>query len=155
MSVSYTHLDVYKRQIRDTGIGIEPQFLEHLFDPFARSSQVGQIEGTGLGLSITRGLIELMNGSLQVESQVGQGSTFVIELALSLIHIFLKLDMKFIQNETAKPTNQGILRFIMSLARWMNLSVVAEGVETREQLERLRETGCDYVQGYYLSLIHI
>lgn len=63
----------------------------------------------------------------------------------------LKLDMKFIQNETAKPTNQGILRFIMSLARWMNLSVVAEGVETREQLERLRETGCDYVQGYYFA----
>ena len=68
----------YRFTIRDTGIGIEPQFLEHLFDPFARSSQVGQIEGTGLGLSITRGLIELMNGSLQVESQVGQ---------LSLIHI--------------------------------------------------------------------
>ena len=39
----------------------------------------------------------------------------------------------------------------MSLARWMNLSVVAEGVETREQLERLRETGCDYVQGYYFA----
>ena len=52
----------------------------------------------------------------------------------------LKLDMKFIQSETAKPVNQGILRFIMSLARWMNLSVVAEGVETDEQLERLRES---------------
>ena len=59
--------------------------------------------------------------------------------------------MKFIQNETAKPANQGILRFIMSLARWMNLSVVAEGVETREQLERPRETDCDYVQGYYFA----
>ena len=73
----------------------------------------------------------------------------------------LKLDMKFIQNETAKPVNQGILRFIMGLARWMNLSVVAEGVETGEQLERLREIGCDFVQGYFfakpmpLSLIHI
>ena len=63
----------------------------------------------------------------------------------------LKLDMKFIQSETAKPVNQGILRFIMSLARWMNLSVVAEGVETDEQLERLREIGCDYVQGYFFG----
>ncbi|MBC8569573.1 EAL domain-containing protein [Zongyangia hominis] len=63
----------------------------------------------------------------------------------------LKLDMKFIQSETAKPINQGILRFIMSLARWMNLSVVAEGVENRDQLERLREIGCDYVQGYYFA----
>lgn len=63
----------------------------------------------------------------------------------------LKLDMKFIQSETAKPMDQGILRFIMGLARWMNLSVVAEGVETREQLEHLREIGCDYVQGYYFA----
>lgn len=63
----------------------------------------------------------------------------------------LKLDMKFIQSETAKPGDQGILRFIMDLARWMNLSVVAEGVETKEQLERLMETGCDYVQGYYFA----
>ena len=59
----------------------------------------------------------------------------------------LKLDMKFIQSETAKPVNEGILRFIIGLARWMDLSVVAEGVETREQLERLRDIG--------LSLIHI
>ena len=63
----------------------------------------------------------------------------------------LKLDMNFIQNETAKPVDQGILRFIMALARWMNLSVVAEGVETLEQLERLREVGCDYAQGYLFA----
>ena len=63
----------------------------------------------------------------------------------------LKLDMKFIQSETEKPVSQGILRFIISLARWMELSVVAEGVETKEQLERLIEIGCDYVQGYYFS----
>ncbi len=63
----------------------------------------------------------------------------------------LKLDMKFIQSETAKPNSQGILQFIIALARWMHLSVVAEGVETQEQLERLKEIGCDYVQGYYFA----
>ena len=63
----------------------------------------------------------------------------------------LKLDMKFIQNEMEKPADQSILRFIISLAHWMRLSVVAEGVETREQLERLRGFGCDYVQGYFLA----
>ena len=63
----------------------------------------------------------------------------------------LKLDMQFIRSETAKPTDQGILRFIMGLARWMNLQVVAEGVETKEQLERLREIGCDYAQGFYFA----
>ncbi|MCJ7856991.1 EAL domain-containing protein [Lachnospiraceae bacterium NSJ-143] len=63
----------------------------------------------------------------------------------------LKLDMKFIQSEMTKTEERGILRFIMNLARWMNLTVVAEGVETSEQLERLRNIGCDYVQGYYFA----
>lgn len=63
----------------------------------------------------------------------------------------LKLDMQFIRSETAKPGDRCILRFIMDLARSMGLRVVAEGVETGEQLERLREIGCDYVQGYYFA----
>ena len=63
----------------------------------------------------------------------------------------LKLDMKFIQTEIKRPASQGILPFIVSLARWMKLSVVAEGVETQEQLERLQNDGCDYAQGYYFA----
>lgn len=63
----------------------------------------------------------------------------------------LKLDMRFIQSETTKPLSQGVLRFIMELARGMNLSVTVEGVETGEQLERIRELGCDYVQGYFFA----
>lgn len=63
----------------------------------------------------------------------------------------LKLDMKFIQSETAKPNSRGILQFIINLANEMNLSVVAEGVETKEQLNRLMAISCDYVQGYYFA----
>lgn len=63
----------------------------------------------------------------------------------------LKLDMHFIRNETSKPDNQGILSFVMEIARSLGLSVVAEGVETKEQLEHLRKIGCDYAQGYYLA----
>ena len=63
----------------------------------------------------------------------------------------LKLDMKFIQNETAKRLKGGILRFIIDLARWMKLSVVAEGVETKEQADILKEMGCDMIQGYYIN----
>lgn len=63
----------------------------------------------------------------------------------------LKLDMKFIQSETAGTVNQGILRFIIDLAQWMKLGVVAEGVETKEQVQNLRDVGCDYVQGYYFA----
>lgn len=63
----------------------------------------------------------------------------------------LKLDMKFIQNELAKPVDQSILNDIISMAHRMRLRVVAEGVETKEQAERLQAVGCDYVQGYYFA----
>ena len=63
----------------------------------------------------------------------------------------LKLDMEFIRSETAKPASQGILRFVIDLAHWIKLHVIAEGVETKEQLERLANIDCDYVQGYYFA----
>lgn len=63
----------------------------------------------------------------------------------------LKLDMRFIQKETLKENKRNILSFIISLAKWMNLLVVAEGVETQEQIELLRELECTYVQGYYYA----
>ena len=63
----------------------------------------------------------------------------------------LKLDMKFVQSETSQGTDRGVLRLVVEMAHRMNLSVVAEGVETQQQLSRLQEIGCDYVQGYLFS----
>ncbi len=63
----------------------------------------------------------------------------------------LKLDMRFIQKETNKNSSRNILSFIISLAKWMNLLVVAEGVETQEQIDLLRNMDCNYVQGYYYA----
>lgn len=63
----------------------------------------------------------------------------------------LKLDMKFVQSEALKLGEKSILHFIINLARWLGLEVVAEGVETVEQLNKLSELGCDYAQGYYFS----
>ena len=59
----------------------------------------------------------------------------------------LKLDMRFVQSEPVTQVNQEIMRFIVNLTHLMKLGVVAEGVETAEQLERLQEIGCECVQG--------
>lgn len=69
---------VYNFRIQDTGIGMAPEFLEHIFEPFERerTSTVSGIQGTGLGMSITKNLVELMNGQISVESRQGYGSTF-------------------------------------------------------------------------------
>lgn len=69
-------------QVRDEGIGIPPADLPHLFQPFHRAGNVGTIAGTGLGLVITKEAIELHNGMITVESQVGQGTTFTVQLPL-------------------------------------------------------------------------
>jgi PAS domain S-box-containing protein len=68
--------------VRDTGRGIAPTMLERLFTPFDRlGAEQGGIEGTGLGLALSKRLVEAMNGVLLVESQVGEGTTFIVELA--------------------------------------------------------------------------
>ena len=71
--------------IIDSGFGIPAEQLTELFKPFNRlNADKNNIEGTGIGLTITKRLIELMGGSLEVESEVGVGSTFSIELPVEI-----------------------------------------------------------------------
>ncbi|MDY3918410.1 MAG: ATP-binding protein [Candidatus Limivivens sp.] len=73
-------------RISDTGIGMSPDFLAHIFDEFSQeeSSARTQYKGTGLGMAITRRYVELMGGTISVESEKGKGSTFVVELPMEL-----------------------------------------------------------------------
>lgn len=68
-------------QVVDTGVGISPENLESLFQPFFRVNQ--DRNGTGLGLTICKNIVELHGGSIHVESEVGKGSTFTVRLSLN------------------------------------------------------------------------
>lgn len=70
--------------VSDTGCGISPEFLPHLFDSFAQERRTldSEIKGTGLGLAICKSLVEIMHGSIGVESEVGKGSVFTVTLPL-------------------------------------------------------------------------
>ncbi|QFT33353.1 Sensory/regulatory protein RpfC [Labrenzia sp. THAF82] len=79
------HSQVAEFSIVDTGIGIAEENLGRIFNPFERVEEEGQagVPGTGLGLTITKLLSEIMGGDIQVESEVGNGSTFKVRMLLS------------------------------------------------------------------------
>ena len=74
-------------QVRDTGIGMKPESIEKLFTKFQRFDMKRNqtVEGTGLGLAITKQLIDLMNGSIEVESTYGEGSCFTVRLPQTIV----------------------------------------------------------------------
>ena len=75
---------VYQFMVKDTGIGISREFLEHIFEPFQRerNTTFSGVYGTGLGLTIAKNIIEMMNGTISANSTPGRGSTFTITLTL-------------------------------------------------------------------------
>lgn len=137
----------------------QPNFVDNLLE----LTQKYGIDPAYLHLEITEGVYS--ENSHQVISVVEElhKQGFAIEMddfgsgysslnMLSQMELdILKLDMQFIKNEIAKPAHQSILSDIIVMAHKMHLSVVAEGVETREQMQRLQSVGCDYVQGYFFA----
>ena len=71
--------------VRDTGIGMSPEYLPKLFDAFSQedSSATTRYGSTGLGMPITKNIVELMNGHIEVESEKGKGTTFTVTVTLS------------------------------------------------------------------------
>lgn len=76
----------YEFTIKDNGIGMSSEFLGHVFDTFAReqSSTVSGIQGTGLGMAITKNIVDMMGGTIEVESEEGKGSKFTVTLTVRL-----------------------------------------------------------------------
>lgn len=77
----------YEFSVWDTGIGMEPEFLKRVFEPFERAEdeKIQAIQGTGLGLSICKSIAELMGGTIQVESTYGEGSRFTVSIYLKIL----------------------------------------------------------------------
>ncbi|MGN0364850.1 MAG: PocR ligand-binding domain-containing protein [Suilimivivens sp.] len=73
---------MYQTEIEDTGIGMSEEFLPHLFEEFTRerSSTESRVNGTGLGMPIVKKLVDLMQGTIEVESQIGKGTKFTVTL---------------------------------------------------------------------------
>lgn len=78
--VNRPNIGCYEFIFEDNGIGMDSNFLEHIFEPFAQENQ--NYKGTGLGMAIARNLVRMMNGDIEVESSKGKGSKFTVTVFL-------------------------------------------------------------------------
>ncbi|MGD8897311.1 MAG: ATP-binding protein, partial [Acidobacteriota bacterium] len=79
LKITATRADGFVRVVvQDTGSGIAPEHLDKIFEPFFTTKEAG--EGTGLGLSVSYSIVEKHGGRLEVESQLGRGTTFTVAL---------------------------------------------------------------------------
>ncbi len=72
--------------VKDNGIGMTQEFVNHIFEPFERESSTTKtgIQGTGLGMAITKNIIDMMGGTIAVQSELGKGTEFIVQLNLKI-----------------------------------------------------------------------
>ncbi len=76
----------YEFIVTDNGVGMTEEFQRHIFEPFTRAedSRISKTQGTGLGMTITENIVRMMNGTIQVKSQLGKGSQFIVSIPLTI-----------------------------------------------------------------------
>lgn len=77
----------YRFVVRDNGIGMKKAFLQHIFEPFSRAddARISRITGTGLGMTVVKNILDMMGGTIEVESESGKGTQFTITLCLDKV----------------------------------------------------------------------
>ncbi|MFZ6674745.1 PAS domain S-box protein [Undibacterium sp. Xuan67W] len=133
--------------VRDTGMGLEPSQLTQLFQPFNRlGKESGGEEGTGIGLVVTKQLVELMGGTIGVDSTVGVGCTFWFELAASSAPKLVFGEMG--EGSHAAPTPESLACDATPVQRTLlyvednpaNMALIKQLIERRKDLKLLTAT---------------
>lgn len=128
----------YRFSVMDNGCGMTQEFLQRIFEPFTRAenSVVNKVQGTGLGMAITKNIVTLMNGTIEVQSEVGKGSRFDVTLTFRIDpeasydigakHILLISEDETLARNIQAPLGQTQL----------HLTVVSTEEEARKALEK-------------------
>ena len=134
--------------VADSGIGMSPEFMQTMYQPFSRQtdSRVNSIEGTGLGLAITKQMVDLMGGRIDCQSEQGKGTTFTVTLDVPQADKQLD-DIQLDQvNALIVDDDEIVLQTMVS--EFQSLGSAAEiahsGKEALEMLTRKHESGKDY-----------
>lgn len=111
--------------VSDTGIGMSKEFIEKMYDPFEREidSRINSIEGTGLGLAITKKMVDLMEGSIECESELGKGTKFIITLDIKKD---LSKDNKIINNFNTDYSDIANMNILIAEDNDINYEIISE-----------------------------
>ncbi|MCI8543832.1 MAG: PAS domain-containing protein [Lachnospiraceae bacterium] len=141
---------VYEFCIRDTGIGMVPEFIEHIFEPFERerTSTVSGIQGTGLGMSITKNLTELMKGRITVESKKDCGSTFTFTFPFRLSQ---NVDSQSLPEASAAAKHLSGSRLLLAEDNELNQEIAVTILEDAGCIVDVASNGAEAVEKVRLS----
>ena len=134
--------------VSDTGIGMTPEFMARMYQPFSRQtdSRVNSIQGTGLGLAITRQMVELMNGTIECRSVVGEGTTFTVAIDIAVAQR-QREDMK-LEPMDVLIVDDDVILLDTAMDTLRSLGVTPEravdGLEALGMIVRRHEQGRDY-----------
>ena len=135
--------------VRDTGIGMKPEFLSHIFEPFERADDVSiqTIQGTGLGMCISKNIVEKMDGTIRAESEYGKGSCFTVSLCMRIAEdtgatdaLFKNLSVLVVDDD--ESVSQGICERLTNLG--MQAEYVLSGQEAVEKAAAAHQDGENY-----------
>ena len=152
---------IYDITVRDTGIGIKAENLAHLFDSFERvdSAETHYIEGTGLGLAIVKNLLDLMGGSIEVESEYGKGSAFTAHVPQKVLSeeklreyrpatgpVLSESRHHYFRNAKALVVDDNITNLTVARSFLEQMKVEVETVSSgKESLEYIRKNHYDII----------
>lgn len=147
----------YEFRIKDTGIGMSQEFITHIFEAFTReeTSTVSGIQGTGLGMTITKKIVDMMGGSIEVKSEIGVGSEFIVKLKLKISEDIkdvdtsqeiknVKHDKKHILLVEDNELNQEIAVTILE-EEGFSVDVVSDGSIAVERIDESRAFRYDFI----------
>jgi signal transduction histidine kinase/DNA-binding response OmpR family regulator len=154
LSIKELHSDMqeygcFEFTFEDTGIGMEQEFVERIFEPFSRAKdkRINKIEGTGLGMSIAVSIARMMGGDIKVESEVGKGSRFTVTVYLKYcdateedLHKLADLPVLVVDDE--EDICISTCDILNSLA--MKAEYVTEGNEAVTRVEQAHEERDDF-----------
>lgn len=138
------HVGTYQFAVEDNGIGMKPEFLEHIFEPFSRAddSRMNRAAGTGLGMTIVKSLVTMMGGDIQVESEYRKGSRFQVTICLNKCDApSVLLPMGTAKKESSFPS----FRVLLVEDNELNRQIATEMLELLDAQVEIAENGRDAV----------